>query len=162
MFTSKLKLFPFLRTVRVKRGEPHNFQSLCGGLYNIPQSKADEFIRYYIEAQPHFSEKQFTSLVWTPPKKRTHAPFFVDLDLELTKNEPIPSSELAKLAYAFADIFYGNTFKVLKQLGIIVNRREHNYEKKKDGVTFFKCGVHIFFFGVNVTKQLAANSREQG
>ena len=155
------KFVAFLSTVRVNKGEFHNFQSLKGGLYHVKAEHANKFIELYLDAASSFSETKFTSLVWSPPKNREYKPLCIDVDLELVKNELIPTSELVQLAYWFAEIVYVNTKKTLRELGVVINRRETNYKKTKDGVTFYKCGVHIFFFGINITTELARKIRNE-
>ena len=134
------RLTDFLRKFETIRGDKHaNLGSLQGGLYKIPESEASTFFDLWASSAKHFTQKQFQSLVFRPPRNKIQ-PLCMDIDFK-TVNEYAPG---AKSMTGFA-------LEIAKRIGVltrfVVVAKQRGYFKVVNDKNVFCTGFHIYFPG---------------
>ena len=149
-------LLTFLKQIHVSEGE-YNFVSLRGGKYQVSREASKKFLELYCKAAPFFTEDNAPSLAWKTPNT-DYLPLIFDVDLHIAEDVTFSNETFIELAKI---IMYHVSCEIKDTgMGIVLTRKQHCYRKKTDKGFVFKTGIHMFVFGVLVSKPLALHIRD--
>ena len=87
----------FLERYRTGSRKDFNFQTIIGGVYNIPCKDKHLFFKQFCAAYPKFNEKYATSLVFRP-RKDLNMPLYFDFDFKMKEATRIPTAAMVELS----------------------------------------------------------------
>ena len=154
-------LTKFINQYRTSDKTRYNWQSLHGGKFYIPPDKKNEFKKCFIDAHPHFSDKDYVSLVWKCRDKQI--PLHLDFDIITRECTIIPDEVFINIAEEISDIV---SYEVrMGNFNVILERKQKPYPRKfeYEGNTIdaWKTGFHALFIGFLVPEETAKRIREK-
>ena len=146
---------------RVKKGQPANFASLSGGLYNVPVDERHVFYELYEHAIRDMTPERFDCYVFRPPTTAKQM-FLLDIDLRFQTERDQDSRGYILLAKKLsAEIIARKLVDTVEFTVVLKKRGYYKQIKHGDGPRKeYALGAHLYFNNVSVDLSTSKSLRE--